>query len=78
MSNDVPITLTPSDIIGAVQRGLAELQVYLNSPAQEINVSMCVAHMERLGGLLMRMEPMQQTSGAVTAPNARQPEKRAN
>lgn len=50
------ISLTPSDLVGAIQRGLAELAAYLNAPVQEINPTICVAHMERLTGLMTRLE----------------------
>lgn len=50
------LTLTPSDIVGAIQRGIGELAAYLNAPVQEIDPSICIAHMQRLTGLMERLE----------------------
>lgn len=67
------LAFTPSDIVGAIQRGLGELAAYLNAPVQEINASLCVAHMQRLTALMERIEPLAQ---APINPNAH--EARAN
>ena len=49
------LTVTSSDIVGAVQRGVAELQVYLNQPIHLIDGPMCVAHLERMMGFISRI-----------------------
>lgn len=68
--SDNSITLTPSDVIGAVQRGLAELGAYLNQPAMAISVPESLAHLSRVGDLLSALEGMQdQLRAAYAAQN---------
>lgn len=53
-------SFTPSDYVGAIQRGLGELAAYLNAPVQEINPGLCVLHMQRLTMLMQRLDAMVQ------------------
>lgn len=56
---DSDITLTPSDIIGAVKQGLGELHMYLSQPLTEINPAICIPHLQRMTGFLERLAQMQ-------------------
>lgn len=67
------ITLTNSDIIGAVQRGIRELDAYLSNPTGNVDVALCVGHMERLTELMGRVQNMQ-----PAAQNGANAEARAN
>lgn len=53
------VELTPSDVVGAAQRGLSELNVYLQGPAMAIEVGACKAHLGRVIALLETLEDMQ-------------------
>jgi len=53
------ISLTPSDVVGAVQRACAELGSYLQSPALSIDVPACHAHLSRMAEMLSALDAMQ-------------------
>lgn len=59
MPNDNMISLNPSDIVGAVQRGLIELNAYLQQSALAISVPDCAAHLGRMLTLLETLNAMQ-------------------
>jgi hypothetical protein len=48
---------TPSDVLGAVQRGLMELNVYLSQPFQNINVGSCLQHLDDMRWRLEALRP---------------------
>lgn len=56
------ITLTASDIVGAVQRGIRELDAYLSNPTGNVDPDLCVAHMERLTAMMGKVQAMQPPS----------------
>ena len=56
------ISLTPSDIVGAIQRGLTELHTYLQQPPASIEVGACVTH---LGQMIERLETLAEMQGAL-------------
>lgn len=58
MSNTT-VDLNPSDIAGAVQRGLSELHAYMQQPAHAIDVQASQAHLVRLDALLQTLSDMQ-------------------
>jgi len=63
MSNDTtnaqPITLTPSDLLGVIQRNLRELDAYLAQAPMGVNVGMCKEHLGRAFMFLDSFEQMQ-------------------
>lgn len=59
MATDSDISLTPSDIIGAIKQGLGELHMYLSQPLAEINPAICIPHMHRMTGFLEKLVEMQ-------------------
>ena len=56
------ISLTPSDIVGAIQRGLTELHTYLQQPPASIDVGACVTH---LGQMIERLETLAEMQGVL-------------
>lgn len=75
MSETPTIELNPSDALGVVQRGLHELQVYLNgTEAMRVDVPAAMAHIERLLPFLAKLQEMQMAA-METRPDA---EARAN
>lgn len=72
------IVMTPSDAIGAVQRGLQEALGYLHSNnAMGISVPDVLSHIERLVPYLLQIQKMQ-ASVQASASNGAAPEQRAN
>lgn len=63
---------TSSDILGAVQRGLMELNGYLSQPADEINIDVAMKYLEGLGWRLSHLRAAQPAS------NGKASEARAN
>ena len=53
------ISPTPSDIVGAIQRGLSELNQYLNQPSLAVDVNASVEHLSRLLGMFDLLAQMQ-------------------
>jgi hypothetical protein len=63
--SDNTIEMNPSDVIGAFQRGLHELQGHLNSTnALQVDVQAVVAHIERLMPFLAKLQQMQASMAA--------------
>lgn len=76
---DNPITLTPSDFIGAVQRGLSELNNHLvSTPALAVNVPAVKDHLAHLVTMLDALEKMQAAIAAQQAASGNRQETRAN
>lgn len=75
---DPPMTLTQSDIIGAVQRGLAEAMAHLNQPTENIHGPAMVAHLERLQTFMGRIPPPAAQAAAAAGNGAQSTEQRAN
>ena len=65
------ISLTPSDILGAIQRGLRELDVYLQQPVIAVDVGASVTHLnqmiERLGVLAEMQGAMRKSQAAANS-----------
>ena len=59
------INLTPSDVVGAVQRALMELSAYMNRPALSIDVVACEAHLDHIYKMLRTLQDMQIQAGAM-------------
>ena len=56
MSN---ISMTPSDVIGAIQRAVSELNAYLGQPAMAVSVPDCKAHLDRVIAMFDALAEMQ-------------------
>ena len=73
------IVMSPSDAIGAVQRGLQEVLGYLhNNNAMGISVPDVLSHIERLVPYLLQIQKMQQGALQAHAGNGNGAEQRAN
>lgn len=62
MSNEntpQPITLSPSDLLGVIQRNLRELDAYLAQAPMGVNAQLCKEHLGRAYGFLESFEQMQ-------------------
>ena len=72
---DSDISLTPSDIVGAIKQGLTELHQYLSMPLQEVNPALCVPHLERMTDFMRKLAamqgPMRQAENGGARPEAR-------
>lgn len=77
MAEGNTISPTASDIVGAIQRGLSELNVYLNQPALAVDVNASREHLSRMFDLFDLLSQMQATiqDGALNGAAA---EARAN
>ena len=68
------ITLTPSDVVGAIVRGLGELSLYLNnSPAMNVDAGQCLTHIDHMAELTQTLAQLQHNMMAQ-AGNANSPE----
>lgn len=77
-TRDDSIVMTPSDAIGAVQRGLQEVLGYLhNNNAMAISVPNVLTHIERLVPYLLQIQKMQASMHAE-AGNGVTADQRAN
>lgn len=74
MSEEPHISLSNSDIVGAVQRMLMELNNYLNQPVERINPQMGINHLHRCVEFLGKLP----ASMAVPNGAGEAPEQRAN
>lgn len=77
MSNS-SISLTASDIIGAIQRGLFEMDMHLKGHPLAINVPASKQHIERLGALFDTLEDMQLSMHSASQSASNGAEDRAN
>lgn len=59
MADRETVALTPSDLLGAVQRCLTELSAYLQQPALGVDVNLCRDQMDHIEKLLASFEGMQ-------------------
>lgn len=76
---DNPITLTPSDFIGAVQRGLSELNNHLSAtPALAVSVPAAKDHLAHLATMLDALEKMQAAIARQQATDGNRADARAN
>ena len=57
--SDNNVSLTPSDVVGAIQRRLLELGQYLNMPSLAINTDEARVHLEGAINLLDALRGMQ-------------------
>jgi len=68
-----PAFPTPSDVLGAVQRGLRELHAGLELPAEQLNIAACLAQLEEMHWRLSHLKAQTQP-----AANGKSSEARAN
>ncbi len=69
---DDNLSLHPTDIIGVIQRGLRELAVYCERPAEHVDPAVIVGYMGRLAEFAQRLPmPQAPTAQAPDAPSAR-------
>ncbi len=61
MSEDHTVTLTPSDVLGMVQRALTDMHGYLGQHPMQVDVNQCFAHMDAMKQRLATLQAMQQT-----------------
>ena len=59
MAEGNTISPSPSDIVGAIQRGLQELNQYLNQPSLAVDVNASVEHLSRLLAMFDLLAQMQ-------------------
>lgn len=58
--SSTPITLVPNDIVGAIQRGLSELNGYLSQvPPLQVDTNQAAAHLDRLLNFVSTLQDMQ-------------------
>lgn len=70
------IQITPSDCIGAVRQGAAELHHHMQQPLMDINAKACIAHCEHMIEWLDQILTAQAAVAAAAPADAQ--EKRAN
>lgn len=63
MADDNTVPLTPSDVVGAMQRRLREIHDYLNNVPHQINPQACRAHLAPMFDQLDVLEAMQASVG---------------
>lgn len=68
-----PMHLTPSNILGIIQRSLSELNAYCNQHPSQVDPHVCMRYLEETGIWVGRMGAMGLPNGAGESP-----EKRAN
>lgn len=69
---DDKIILAPTDIVGIIQRGLRELSVYCDRPAEDVDPGTLIAYMGRLAHFAEQLpRPAAQAPQAQDAPEAR-------
>lgn len=73
---DDTIPLTPSDLVGAMQRRLVELHSYLTHPPHAISVDGCKDHLAPVWTMLDKLAEMQAAIQAQTAHSAQNGEAR--
>lgn len=76
MAEGNTISPTPSDIVGAIQRGLSELNVYLNQPALAVDINASREHLSRMFDMFDLLSQMQ--ASMSTAANGAAAEARTN
>lgn len=64
MSNE-PFPLTPDDLVGAVQRGLGQINAYLGRPALSVDTNEVLSALDRLGDMVRKIQDMQLSFAAA-------------
>lgn len=70
---DENLSLHPTDIIGIIQRGLRELAVYCERPAESVDPTVIVGYMGRLAEFAQRLpmpQPPPQQAGDASGARA--------
>ena len=81
MADKKPINLTPSDVIGAIKQGAAELAGHMQLNIMDMNLAACTGHCQHLIDLIDSLTTMQASIAASMPPpppNGKAPEQRAN
>jgi len=60
-----PFPLTPADLVGAVQRGLGEINAYLGRPALSVDVNEVLSYLDHVQTLLGKLQEMQMQISAA-------------
>lgn len=63
MADDNTVPLTPSDVVGAMQRRLREVHDYMNHVPHQINPNACREHLVQFFDHLDVLEAMQASVG---------------
>lgn len=72
--NDNPqMTILPNDVVGIIQRQLAELGSYLNQPIGAIDPAVCVAYVDRMQQFAYQLRAMQQAMAKSAADGKAEP-----
>lgn len=64
------VNLTPSDVVGSIERGVKELMIYLSNPPLSLNVDELRNHFKHMDEHLGRLKEMQLLSAASMPANA--------
>jgi len=67
--------ILPMEVLGIIQRSLAELNMYLGSPANQIDPAIILARLERMGHWAMTLPrlpqpPVDQTPATMAKPRS--------